>query len=224
EGGMLPQQPRYTIHAGDETALLSFADGIVSEKPLADVSLEKIFAAGQGLSGITFHIQNEWMEKSNISITVQSTEGMSPGLYAGPADADVVLLMGDATAALGLLEREMLGNLLTKEFIPHVVVVIGKIEKVSPGERTAVVHYIQSRLNSIGAQIPLVLLGGEKGSGPLSFEGTYDVAQLSNMLKTWAGDDFHQTLKERSIARHLFLLVGKIEADLVTKKTGAGKK
>ena len=220
ERGGLPIH--YTIDAGDEKALFSFEDGLVSEMPLADVSLEKFFAAGQALSGITFHIASEWLEKSNITITVQTPTGIpdagGKALYTGPADSDVVLLMGDATAALGLLEREMLGNLLTKEFIPHVAVVIGKIEKVSPAERKTVVQYIQSRLSAIAAQIPLVLLAGEGETEPLSFEGTYNVAQLKNMLGSWAGDDFHQTLKERSIARHLLLLIGKIEADLIAKK------
>jgi hypothetical protein len=235
---LLPGRVAYLIDTGGETAEFFFEDASSLRLAIPLPAEEADRIAGQKLTHIHIHIKDEWLEKDQILFsideTIDSPDKLSLELYPGMIDSDAVLFLVDATMPMSLLEREMLTNLVARENIPHIVVVISKLGQVAGGERKVVLEYIKNRLSGIAAQIPIVILGegldGESDlGGDLSGEGLsggdvfaaregVGVAELKQNIAIWAADELHQGLKAKSIARHLVLLIERIEMELIIKK------
>lgn len=203
-----------------------FPDGKKDCLPLESASWEKLVVDlfGDGPEGVVrVEIPDGWLKKNEIQIIDTPGAGdLSDKRIDTVSDAiigcDGVLIAVNATMALSLTEKAFIEQHVISKQVPHIMVVLTKLDQVAAKERTSVIDYVRDKLSVWGGSIPVYIPQDASILDSPEYEAFAGIDKIKGAIEEWTGHSSHIELKNKSLCIHLQGLLNMVRSALAEEK------
>ena len=164
---------------------------------------------------------NEWLKSNNFQIIDTPGAGdltsKRAELTIGQiASCDAVLIAISATMPFSQTEKAFIEQHILSKEIPHIAVVLTRLDQVKKNERVSIVKYIKNKLTDWKFDIPLIV--PQEMILDTSYSDISGINQLKKLLEKWSANHKHTELVFASINTQIQDLIGMISGALETRK------
>lgn len=186
-------------------------DGKSQSYPLEISSWEELVVnlfddSPEGVVRVGLH--NEWLKKTGLQIIDTPGAGdLSDKRSALVNDAivgcDGAVIVVSAAMALSLTEKAFIEQHIIAKKVPHIMVVLSKMDQVPEKERGSVVDYVRDKLNSWGMNVPVYIPQENLIPYDAQYDGMSGIQAIKAAIESWIVDSQHIELKNKSFCAQL---------------------
>jgi|AGTN01.1.fsa_nt_gi small GTP-binding protein domain len=184
-------------------------DGKSQSYPLEISSWEELIVnlLGDNPEGVVrVGLQNEWLKKTGLQIIDTPGAGdLSDKRSALVNDAivgcDGAVIVVSASMALSLTEKAFIEQHIIAKKVPHIMVVLSKMDQVPAKERGSVVDYVRDRLDSWNINVPVYIPQENLFSSDAKYDGMSGIQAIKAAIESWIVDSQHIELKNKRLLR-----------------------
>ena len=153
-------------------------------------------------------LQNEWLKKTWLQIIDTPGAGdLSDKRLVIVNDAivgcDGAVIVVNAAMALSLTEKAFIEQHIIAKKVPHIIIVLTKMDQVPEKERSSVVDYVRNRLNSWDINVPCYISLENIIPHDDQYDGISGIEPIKTAIESWIVDSQHIELKNKSLCVQL---------------------
>ena len=153
-------------------------------------------------------LQNEWLKKTGLQfIDTPGAGDLSDKRSMVVNDAivgcDGVVIVVNAAMALSLTEKAFIEQHIIAKRVPHIIIVLTKMDQVPEKERSSVVDYVRNRLNSWEINVPVYIPQEDIIPHDAQCDGMSGIEPIKTAIESWIVDSHHIELKNKSLCVQL---------------------
>lgn len=210
------------VFNNDPKIVLCSTDGIKKAYPISEESWETIVSnqVDNASGGIIYvGLNNSWLSQFDVEIVDTPGAGdLNDDRIRFVDDAilssDGVIIAVSALAPLSLTEMSFIEQRLLMKKVPHMAIVLTRVDQIPENERASVIRYIASKVERFESFIP-IFISSEKllpievdklvGSG---------ITKICREIETWICDSRHNLLKQNSVCFDLLELLSVVSSNV----------
>ena len=163
-----------------------------------------------------------WLQESDIEILDTPGAGDLEEARAkviGDAllSCDAAVITISATSPLSLSEKLFIEQRLISHKIPFLMIVVTKLDSIKESERSGVINYIKSKLQTLKVDLPLFIV--EESYKTQDFDLNYvGIDKIKEQIISWKNNPERTKLIEKSMAAKAYSLLNILKEALKEKK------
>ncbi|HEX2938896.1 MAG TPA: dynamin family protein [Ruminiclostridium sp.] len=179
---------------------------------------------GKRPEGIAYvGIDDQWLRENNVQII--DTPGIcdlseTSELLVNDAItcSDGVIIAVSALMAMSLTEKSFIEDRIVAKKVPHMMLVITRLDQVPDGERKSVVELVRDKLAQWGVELPVYISQSGLPIPDFDDSGISGPENIKKQIITWITDSGHQQLKLMSACTQLETVFSIMEENLSERK------
>jgi hypothetical protein len=195
-------------------------------RPLAAESWDDLLSADDGAEPegvLQINLPHPWLEQTGIQLLDTPGAGDTTGRRAAAAleaiaGCDATLVTVSATMPLSLTERALVEEHILGHHVPHLAVVLTRLDQLPESARAAAISGLQHRLQEWAPGVPLWCAHGPPVLPAGAGVGVAGPESIRAALAAWAADPAHTQLRAGQLAGQLRALVEAVGRALQARK------
>ena len=197
-------------------------DRSVSQDELTTENLEKYLAddAGCDPEGVLdLHVDLPWLSSDNVVFYDTPGTGDLVGKRASIVlnainTCDFTVMAISARAACSMTEMQFLRDNVVLKKIPHIAIVVTKLDTIPEGERGNVVTFISQKVSTIAPTAKFFLMADMTGVDCSMFDAVGVDEVRENIVSAFASDQDVAVARERQFIQRISILLDEAEKEI----------
>lgn len=172
---------------------------------------------------VEIQLPEAWLQQTGIQlIDTPGAEDLCDKRISQVLDAiagcDGVVIAVSALMALSLTEKTFIEQHLLSRKVPHIMVVLTRLDQVRVEERSSVIAYVKEKLALWALDIPLYIWQEDTLMGISKYHSLAGIARIKTEIEKWQADSRHANLKILSVSTRLQQLLTSMKAVLLQQQ------
>ncbi|MDF2925713.1 MAG: hypothetical protein K0R57_4627 [Paenibacillaceae bacterium] len=175
--------------------------------------MDQIKEAGQE-AYIAVEVPNDWLDRTDIQLIDTPGAGdieiprLQP-VYDLISTCDGVIFTMSALRAFSLTEKTFIEQHILARRVPHIAVVLSRLDQVDPGERELVIKSLLLKLKKLHPQIALLIPQEQEALGlDDRYSGMCGISAIKSCMEEWIKDENHIALKNMQYSNVILEMLG----------------
>lgn len=168
-------------------------------------------------------LKDRWLKEQNIQLMdTPGTGDINLKRAAVVNDAlvcsDGMIMVISALAAMSQAEKAFIEQRIIAKKVPHLMIVVTRLDQVSKEERSSVLKYIQRKLKELKVDVPIFVPQDDLEFVDEQFSDHVGIPSIKAEIASWVRDSKHEELKMKSVCTQLLNLMDIIEENLYERE------